>query len=893
MLAGEAGIGKTILWKAGVEMAQRRSGCVLSCRGVEAEASLSFAGLSELFAPVLEEAVLSLAPPRRRALEVALLLVEPGEVTPDSHAIGLAVLDVLRVLAQRGPVVVALDDVQWLDKPSAAVLQLALRRLHDEPIGLLVTVREAPGLSVPIELEYCFAAERLRRLAVGPLSLGALHHLLKDRIALDLARPELVQLQAATRGNPFFALELGRELVRTNTRPTAGRALRVPQSLRELLSGRLARLPTDTGDVLLQVAALARPTVELVAAAHGDRERVLDALDAAVRQGVVELDDSRVRFSHPLHASICYEQAPLWKRRAVHLVLAGAVTDVEERARHLARAAEGPDAAVASELEAAAENAAARGATAAGAELCELAAELTPADPALARKRRMRAATFHRLAGDRERTTATLEQLLVEVPPGVERADVLFEMAVTRRADSPTMIKLCGQALAEAMGDDVRSARLLAYRSFAYMFAGDVRRALLDARDALEKAERIADPTLVAAAIARVGQAETYAAEITPGLLERGAEIEDRLDLSLEYYESPGVALARLQMRLGGVEQARAILEKLDAKAVARGDEGTRWQVLWSLSTVEWLAGRWGKALALGAEAYELTEQTHETHSGIVGRVKALVEGDLGLVEQARASAEEGLAAAQSMSDEYFAIASIGVLGRLELALGNLDAAGGYLRELPQRLISLGINDPAAPVWADAIETLIALGELDRARAYVQHYEWHAQRIRSPWAVAAAERCRGLLAAAAGDLTGGITALERALAELDGFTYPFERGRTLLCLGSVRRQAQQKGPARAALDQALAIFEELGARLWADKARAELRRISGRKPAAEELTETEHQVADHAAQGLTNKQIASSLHMGVSTVEAHLSNVYRKLGVRRAELAARLGLSTD
>ena len=231
VVAGEAGIGKTVLWRAGVEAARLRYGCVLTCRGVEAEASLSFSGLSELLAPVLDDVTPSLAPPRRRALEVALLLVEPGEAAPDAHAIGLAVLDVLRVLAERAPLVVAVDDVQWLDPASAAVLQIALRRLRGEPVGVLITVREAPGLSVPIELDRCFDADRLRRLVIGPLSVGALHHLLKDRVGLDLSRPELVRLNEVTAGNPFFVVELGRELVRTNTRPTA--VVRVPASLHD------------------------------------------------------------------------------------------------------------------------------------------------------------------------------------------------------------------------------------------------------------------------------------------------------------------------------------------------------------------------------------------------------------------------------------------------------------------------------------------------------------------------------------------------------------------------------------------------------------------------------------------------------------------------------------
>ena len=323
VLSGEAGIGKTILWEAGLEAAERRYERVLSCRGVEAEASLAFAGLSDLLADVLDEVAPSLAPLRLRALEVALLLAEPGDAPPDPRLIGLALLDALRALAQQGPVLVALDDVQWLDSASSTVLQIALRRLRDERVSVFATLRKMPGVAAPFELARAFPEEQLTRIWLAPLSLGALHSLLKERLGVELTRPELARLLETSGGNPFFALELGRELTWTETRPAIGRTLRVPESLHELLGGRLSRLPTETGDVLLEVAALARPTVELVAQAHGNRQVVLEALDTAVRENVLFFEDSRLRFANPLLGSICYEQAPLWKRRAVHRTLAG------------------------------------------------------------------------------------------------------------------------------------------------------------------------------------------------------------------------------------------------------------------------------------------------------------------------------------------------------------------------------------------------------------------------------------------------------------------------------------------------------------------------------------------------------------------------------------------
>ena len=342
VLSGEPGIGKTVLWEGGLEEARLRYR-VLTCRGVEAEASLSFAGLSELLGDVLEEVGSSLVLPRRRALEVALLLAEPGETPLDPHAVGLAVLDVVRAVAERGPTVIALDDVQWLDPASAGAIQIALRRLREEPLGLFATLRLGPELGSPLELERSFHGERLERLTLGPLSVGALHRLLEERLGLELNPVRTGTCTGSNRRQPVLRAGAWPGTCPTNTRPAPGQALRVPDSLRELLGGRLARLPGETLDVLLLVAALARPNVDVVTAAHGDRDRVLRGLEAAVREGVVILDDSEIRFAHPLLASICYEEAPIWKRRAVHRALAGVVSDIEEQARHLALAAEGPD----------------------------------------------------------------------------------------------------------------------------------------------------------------------------------------------------------------------------------------------------------------------------------------------------------------------------------------------------------------------------------------------------------------------------------------------------------------------------------------------------------------------------------------------------------------------
>ena len=738
VLAGEPGIGKTLLWETGVAEAGRRVDRVLACRGVAAEAALSFSGLSDLLSDVVAGVGPSLLPLRRRALEVALLLAEPGDDAPDARAIGVAVLDVLRVLSASGPVLVAIDDLQWLDAASAGALALALRRLHSERVGLLVTVREAPDFTGPFELERVLADDRLQRVALGPLDAAGLHRLLRRRLGLALARPDVARVREASGGNPFYALEIGRELARTDVVLSSEQPLPVPGSLSTLLGRRLDRLPDEARQVLLVAALSGRPTAEVVAQAYGRRDDALAALELAAREGVVVLDGSRVRFSHPLFAAVCFERAPVWRRQAVHGSLAAVLTDREERARHLALATDGADDAVAAELDAAAEHAAVRGATATAAGLAELAGVMTPPEQLVERhRRRLAAGWFHRFAGDFRRACATFEQLLTEIPDGVERADVLYALATTGRADLPTRTRLCDEAATHAAGDDVRLVQILGFRAISRWVNGDMPGALADAREGLKRAERVADPRLLATAIGRVGLIETWALEVTPGLLERGVAIEDRLDRPLLFHDSPKYISAVRLIPQDELDRCRNVAEALERDAVARGDEHARAWVVLLLIGLEWLAGRWERALEHGAGAIELAEQTGELqYTAMACAWTASVEADAGLVERARATARRGLACAEAMHDEIHMVFNLAALGAVEFALGHLDEAARHYRELPARLLSAGHRQPGmVDVWPNAIETLIAVGELDLARAYLAQYE-HLARLASRRAAA-------------------------------------------------------------------------------------------------------------------------------------------------------------
>lgn len=424
LIEGEIGIGKTTLWREGIAAARERGLQVLTSRPVEAEIALPLAVLGDLLGDVSDAALGRLPDPQREALDVALLRTgtKPGGLQP--RAVALAVLGAIRVLAEHTPLIVAIDDAQWLDPPSADALAFAARRLRDEPIGFLLARRGEGSRSEEsgVELATALDSERLTRLLIGPLDIRSLDRLLRAQLGRQFLRPALLELQRVSEGNPFFALELGRALLTRDVSLAPGEPLPVPATLNELVRERLAGMPTAAREAALVVSALARPTVELVAIAVGT-EGGTAALEKAAAAGVLEVAGGRVRFSHLLLASVVYAQTPPARRLELHARLAEIVGDPDEQALHLALAASGPDARVAATVENAARRARARGAPQAAAELWYRARMLTAPDDADAWRRAIEAGECHLDAGDTDRARRVLDEVVAHVEGGVPGAD--------------------------------------------------------------------------------------------------------------------------------------------------------------------------------------------------------------------------------------------------------------------------------------------------------------------------------------------------------------------------------------------------------------------------------------------------------------------------------------
>ncbi|MGQ0670972.1 MAG: helix-turn-helix transcriptional regulator [Actinomycetota bacterium] len=894
IVEGEAGIGKTTLWGEGRAAALQRSYRVLACRPVEAETKFSFSALGDLLGEVVDEALPVLPDPQRRALEVALLLKDAGGSAPNRRAVSLAILGVFRFMARAGPLVMAVDDVQWLDAPSARVLEFAVRRLEKEPVGFLAAVRGGDEHVDPLGLVRALPVDRVRSLRLGPLSLDELDSLLRSRLDAGFPRPILLKLHRSCGGNPFFAIEIARVLARGQTRLAPGEALPVPKTLREMVHERVANLAPDARDVALVVSGLSQPTHALVMAAVGRRGEAAAGLKKAVQAGVMEVQGDRIRFSHSLLASVVYTEASAEQRRELHGRLAGILTDPEERARHLALAAQVPDSHVASALDDAASRAWARGAPETAAELSEMARRLTPPDrPAEIRQRTMDAATAHFEAGDTSRARSLLEEALDAAPPGPARADVFRQLGMIRAAEEswqPAAV-LFGLALAEAGDDPALRASIEQDLGYAGLFNGDLAGAEAHARAALDLAEGLGDSAVLAESLGALGFLEFVQGRgIRLDIMERAVELEKETE-EWHLVLRPTFCLAQLLKYSGELDAARTRFRALLDHALERGQENPVPVLLYHLAELECWAGDWDAASRYAEECLAPARQTGMAfYQTMVHYAKALVDAHLGHVGSARAAAEQGFTLAERTGVVLTTILNLSALGFLELSLGDAAKAHDHLGPAVGLRRSMGVGEPAyLRLLPDEIEALIALGKLDEASSLLKPFEERAKTLDRVWALATTGRCRGLLAAAQGDIPGALVALGQALHEHERLAQPFELARTLLVLGQVQRRDKKKQAARTSLAHAREIFDGLGAALWSEKARAELGRIGGRAPAPLALTPTEERVADLVAGGLSNREVADALFMSVNTVQANLKRIFRKLGIRsRTELARKI-----
>lgn len=909
LIEGPAGAGKTTLWRATVVRARELEYRILACRPAGAEIRLAYSALSDLVEAHVAAVLPGLPAPQRRALEIALLIGDDDGGPPAPRAIAAGFLNAIRALAREGPVLVAVDDAQWLDDASAEVLEYAVRRLGQEPVRIVASWRRASAAAT-VEgarpnLRLDIAGRPPTRLAVGPLSLGALNRLLGARTNLSVNRRTLQRIHETSAGNPFYALELARAMEaerEAGLDASGAEPLPLSSDLGELLAARMSGLADETRATLFVAAALTQATIDGIAAATGTPAgSVRAALAPAARTAIVRIVDGEIEFGHPLLAAAAYAALDPGERRRWHARIADVASDPESRARHVALARPGRDLAVAHLLHEAGHDALGRGATGVAAELLSEAIERLPANSAgdrpdvdLADQRAswiLDAAPVLRSVGLVDRARALVELALVDLPSGPVRSTglrLLAELLEDAPGGGQRTLELLDEAIAEAGSDARRRAQALLDREMLERSTGRLDLALPIARQALAAAEESGDAELEAFATVRTADLEVLLGVGGDDPVARFARAEalDR-QVHVDADNSAPVMLAVCLIRSGRLDEARPRLLEGRRRAVAEGDEASHVQVCLFLAELEWLAGDWDAAAAFAFEGHEASELAGlRMRVGSTSGLVALIEASRGDPERARSIAQRGIEIGDDVGDIGYARHGRQVLAFLELSLGNAAAAA---RSLDTYVVGHAIEGPKRLAFVgDVIEALVRLGRIDRAAELTDEVAGRGAQLLRPPLVAIGQRCRGLVLAARGDMDGAIRAARQSTDAFERLGHPFEHARSLLVLGEILRRAKRRRDARATLTSAIVAFDALGAHLWSGRAFTERARVGGRST-IEGLSETELRVAQLAAEGKSNKEVAAELFVTVRAVEANLSKVYAKLGVRsRTELARRM-----
>jgi tetratricopeptide (TPR) repeat protein len=497
LVEGAAGIGKSTVWFEAVHLAADRGFRVLKARPAESEARLSYAALADLIGPAFEEARSQLPDPQELALAATLLRVTSTQAV-DPRTAATAVVGVLTEVSGVCPVLVAIDDVQWVDLASQRALEFAARRLPAS-VGFLVTRRSNGPAAAPLDLDRALPPDALQRMVLESLSLASLHHIVRERLGGTPTRPVIARVAEASGGNPFFAIEIARALASRRGGSDERGPLPVPQSVQRLASERISALSATAREAVLVAASLSRPTIGAIAAAlpsdSGGTAAVLEAEDA----GILVSERGRVRFAHPLLASAVYGSVSETQRRVLHRRLAEVVNDAEERARHLSQSVAEPDESAAAEIEDAGGQAVLRGAFDAAAELFGAARRLTRAgsDDALVRRTLAQASALLR-TGDVADARRLAEQSKTDRLSAALRAERLQLLAEVEWDDGSIGLAMSHleQALEVARDDPARGARISA-RLVLIGVPGDPVRAQRRAERAVRQVDAERDPLVL------------------------------------------------------------------------------------------------------------------------------------------------------------------------------------------------------------------------------------------------------------------------------------------------------------------------------------------------------------------------------------------------------------
>ncbi|MGW8724635.1 AAA family ATPase [Streptomyces sp. NPDC055808] len=918
LLTGPAGIGRTTVMS---QLAQDLGGFghrVLRCSPSPAERESPFLGLIDLLTGVADDTLTALAAHERAVLESTLLRsahpmdAEPDEGTGaaagrDALVLRIAVRKVLARLVGTGPLLLVIDDAQWLDRPTAELLNYLARRA-DPGLSVLAAVRTGPE-AAPLwrdaddsggALELCPAP--VRRIVVPALAVHELAELLERHDHPAWSRPLIARLHQASGGNPRTALELSSALderVRLEGAGSPGSAdpLPVPDSLRRPVVERLGALPASARDTLVMAGAAVRPTVELLRRA-GRRDAAAD-LDICVRHGVIRvltaLDHGTVRFLDPLTPMVLRAETPYERLVDAHRALAEASDDAVERAHHIAQLTAGPDQAVASRLAAAASAARRRGAPGTAARLGRLAAEYTPAGLAYVDiDRRLTAAEDGIEAGDLDFARQLAHEVLGEADRPADRV----------RAWN-VVIDSCGQAMAEiadvfpeAVRDAAGDPELLAQLHYRmswreWMVGGSAARAHGHAVRAAGLAARTGDRRTELMALT-----QQAALELFLGLPEADATLAAALAAphdvhAMTHHNGPVYLKYRFHLVRDELDEARAELRTLVYRLRQRGSADSLSQCLIGLAQVEIQRGRCRPALTIARQSLRIVEEAGLSQ-GPAWYALSLAETAGGSLGQALSAAETARRHSEDDDDRLFLPRALHAEGRIRLFGGQSAQAVELLRRAGELETAQGQRDPATRRWhADLAEALAAAGAPDEAAAVIAVARRQAERLGRPGVLATLDRASASVDASRGELGLAVRTLESAATRLRATGYPLEEARTRAALGRVRRLLHDEAGARTAFAGALRIFTKADARPWITLTRAERDRAQD-APAplpeagswSDQLTSTERSVVARVAQGATNREIAAGLVVSVKTVEAALTRAYRKLGAKsRVEIA--------